>query len=468
MNISILLGMKDRIKSGTKLMTRDELEKGWDKIVLGAVLYNLITLPFRLAFSYPFTGSLFFLDCLADGVYLVDLIGAFIIHWSSNSSLQLSTKNHRWSYWRYWAHLDILGSIPFDHIARFSLGSLSPAFIALLRTPRLLKGIHFAHFYLKRRKVIGPQALISPLFRRVAWVLIIVHVLGCGWFGLDQLQEFSEQTWVAQQNLREQPLFARYLYSIYWSLTTITTVGYGDLTPKTPVEIIYAMFTMLSGVVIWAYLIASITNYLSNRDTTSHSFRQKLAATMNFLEYREVPSPLQKRILKYYQELWDSNRAFTEADILSDLPSSLKSEISYFLNRDIVHKVPLFQGMEEGFIHSIVCMLQPQYFRPGDVIIRKGTIGHEMYFVRWGEVEILSSEGQEAEYLVGEGEFFGELSLLQVSQRSATVRAKTSCELFVLHKKDFEKVLKVYPDFNERLQKIARLRQESSSPSLQK
>ena len=64
-----------------------------------------------------------------------------------------------------------------------------------------------------------------------------------------------------------------------------------------------------------------------------------------------------------------------------------------------------------------------------------------------------------------DGAFFGELSLLNASPRTASIRATTDCDIFILSKKDFDRVLKTYPEFLGKIKKIAEERYKVKLPT---
>ncbi len=102
-------------------------------------------------------------------------------------------------------------------------------------------------------------------------------------------------------------------------------------------------------------------------------------------------------------------------------------------------------------------MLNPVVYEAGETIIKQGEMGEEMYFVSRGQVEALDAAGKVLRTLT-DGEFFGEISLLLAQPRSASVRAATTCDLFVLHKADFDRALKDHPQFAESLRELVRER----------
>ena len=98
------------------------------------------------------------------------------------------------------------------------------------------------------------------------------------------------------------------------------------------------------------------------------------------------------------------------------------------------------------FLASLIMALKPVVFQPGDLVIRKGEIGRELYLISRGEVEVIDGSGNVVATL-GEGNFFGEISLLTSAPRNATVRAKSYCDFFVLDKSEFTRVLRDRPQF---------------------
>ena len=96
---------------------------------------------------------------------------------------------------------------------------------------------------------------------------------------------------------------------------------------------------------------------------------------------------------------------------------------------------------------------------PGEAIVTKGETGSEMFFLCRGEAEVESPTGK---ILLKEGDVFGEIALLMSQPRIATVRAKSICDLFVLDKADFARILRDNPQFAQRVTEIAQKRYKVS------
>jgi glucose-6-phosphate 1-dehydrogenase len=97
----------------------------------------------------------------------------------------------------------------------------------------------------------------------------------------------------------------------------------------------------------------------------------------------------------------------------------------------------------------------------GETIIRKNDMGLEMYIVVRGEAEALDDTGNVLKTF-RDGDFFGEIALLIHTPRTATVRAKTACDLMVLDQASFSRILHDYPQFAESVLQVARERYDLS------
>ena len=122
-----------------------------------------------------------------------------------------------------------------------------------------------------------------------------------------------------------------------------------------------------------------------------------------------------------------------------------------------LERVPLFQGAGPVFLRNLAMTLEPVVYEAGETIIRQGETGREMYFLCRGQVEAFDDKGKVLSTL-GDGAFFGEISLLREQPRSASVRAVTPCDLFVLDKADFDRALEQYPQFASAIREIVATR----------
>jgi glucose-6-phosphate 1-dehydrogenase len=133
------------------------------------------------------------------------------------------------------------------------------------------------------------------------------------------------------------------------------------------------------------------------------------------------------------------------------------------LNRETLEKIPLFHGGDAVFLNSVIMALKPVVFQQGELVIRKGEIGRAMYIIARGEVEVINDAGEVVATL-GEGNYFGEISLLLSEPRTATVRASAYSDCFMLDKADFNRVLRDRPQFLKAIRETATTRYNVTVP----
>jgi voltage-gated potassium channel len=244
-------------------------------------------------------------------------------------------------------------------------------------------------------------------------------------------------------------------------ITTLATVGYGDITPTSNPQMVYAIAVMILGAGVYGYTIANVSSILANIDPAKVRYREILEKLSAFMKYRNIPPHLQERILDYNAYLWEKRLGYDESAAIAGLPPSLRAEVSLFLNREIIERVPLFRGASEEFIRAVALQMRPVIFTPGDYIMRAGEPGAEMYFISRGTVEIVTADGNVVATLTA-GDFFGEMALLLNQPRTAGARAMDYCDLYLLEKETFSHILARFPDFAAHIEKVAGKRQETT------
>jgi voltage-gated potassium channel len=249
----------------------------------------------------------------------------------------------------------------------------------------------------------------------------------------------------------------RLVRAVYWAITTMASVGYGDIVPKTIPQMYYACAIMVTGVATFGYILSNIATLMLRIDAARQHQEEVRDRVEFFMQYHEVPAELRQRVRGYFQYLWASKRGYNDAEVFQSLPRPLRADLSMYLHRDLLSKVPLLAGASQDVLRDLVVTLRPVVYLPGNIICRKGAPGDEMYFVVSGEIEVLD----EPEHVLARlhaGDFFGELALLTNQGRTATARAVSFCDLYVLDRESFARVTSSHPEFRDSLHQKVRSR----------
>ena len=405
-------------------MTTPLSVKPWSLLVVAATTGLAILAPLEASGQFPVHASVRVTGALLTLIMVADLI----IRWRSSGSFTAYTVK--------WFIVDLAGALP--------LGLMTG--IPVLEVLRLIK---------LARVVQTMQDLWSThidkwnTFRLVysaIWIGFLVHWLSCGWLALRAMSPVLD------------PYGNTYIRSFYWCVTSLATVGYGDIVPHTDLETIYAILVMVAGVGMFGYVIGNIAHVITNLHPSRVRYIETMEGINAFMDYRGIPALLQHRIRGYYAYRWEKRLGFDESAILNDLSVSLRGEVSLFLKKEVIEKVPFFKGASEELVREISLAMRPAVYMPGDPVFRAGERGEEMYFIGRGEVEVLAKDGTAVQAVLRDGDFFGEGSLVRGQPRSATVRAVGFCDLYALDKVSFESIMQRHPRFAEHIEAMIKER----------
>eukprot|EP01135_Chromosphaera_perkinsii_P008461 Nk52_evm29s1360 gene=Nk52_evmTU29s1360 len=339
--------------------------------------------------------------------------------------------------------VDVLAAIPLD------LMFIGHQYQAYVRMNRLLRGKRLFNYFDSLEDRTHRPGIIR-LFKMVYFLFMLSHIIGCIYWiivvteGFPNVEFPGQLTWAPDKRFEHAARFSQWLQAIYWAFTSMTGLG-AKANPITDAETIYTMCVMFVGVCLYAYIIGNVGSLIGNMDANRNLHRQKMIQLKKFMRYRRLPPELSLRVRTYHDLVWNYHQGFDDHEILSDLPTSLRTDIARYISKDMVVSVPFFRGCAEGFIDAVTMALRATVCSPHEIIIRRGSVGQEMYFIHRGSVAVLSATGQQIAEL-GRGSFFGEMALFLEQTRSADVEALTYCDFYTLSKEDFQTILKEYPE----------------------
>ena len=147
------------------------------------------------------------------------------------------------------------------------------------------------------------------------------------------------------------------------------------------------------------------------------------------------------KITRYYDYIMASHGGVVEGDVMAELPVTVRSTVSLYINGAALHALPFLSRCDETTLHALCLLLQPRIFLPSDIILREGEQGFEMYLIKRGTVAVTTSSFRGSLRILSSGDFVGEGSLTGSSMSEATVTAQTYCECFSLSHEEFDDAL---------------------------
>ncbi|UZR94539.1 cyclic nucleotide-gated ion channel [Chondrinema litorale] len=410
----------------------------WNTLVIVSTSFLAIVIPLDLEYNVFNNTWLSGINLCIYAIYFIDILVCKdrILHTSSTNNFQ--EKAYARNPFRRWIYADIIALIPFHLI--FGMPFL--ALLRLAKIPKVLSYLQYFRYYMVRY-----STTITGLY--FAFCLIhLSHWVSCGWLLLIKQDPNLDTT-------------SNYIRALYWSVTTLTTVGFGDITPNinNNSELIYTMIVQLMGVGVYGLVIGNVAGLIAKNDPAKIQYLENIEKLKALIRSRRLPPHLQHKIRDYFTYLWQNRLGYDETSFLKKLPDNLQQELSMHLKSEIVEQIDIFKGASDNFIKEIAMFLEPELVTPEDIIFKKGDVGSAMYFLVRGTLKIIDDEGKVINIMHG-GDFFGEIALFMQTPRSATVASVTYCDLYKLKKNEFDKVIENYPQIASKIKQQAIIRRQ--------
>ncbi|MGZ3769591.1 MAG: cyclic nucleotide-binding domain-containing protein [Bdellovibrio sp.] len=347
---------------------------------------------------------------------------------------------------RSWINLGLL----VDVICLLPLSLVVYLFTGTTVTGLLLFNLIAARHVRHIKDILDNFAHLQPMTYRLVPILLmlplVLHIISCGWIALGSGTAGPD----ADKMLE-------YVKAIYWAFTTLTTVGYGDISAKTIPQMLFTCVVQVIGVGVFGFILSNVASLLARRDAAREHHMDNLDKVENFMNTHRIPMETRSMVRSYYHYMWKNKKGYRDNSALEDLPKKIQSDLFFHINKPVLDRVPFLRGASKDLVEDLMNELQLTVCVPGEKIFRVGDQGDAMYFVYKGEVEIVSKE-EVVIAKVGEGSFFGEMSLLLDGKRNASARASQFCDLYVLKKESFEEVCSKYPEFLEHINEVVQKR----------
>ena len=196
------------------------------------------------------------------------------------------------------------------------------------------------------------------LFFFIIMCFMVCHIVACLWVLFAGFSDNYKDTWIEAKEMLDKPTNEKYLTSMYWTVTTITTVGYGDISASNNIERIFCIITMLAGVILFNTAASIFTKLLQTYDTSNANFQEKVVILNRIYKDFFMPLKLYERVkksLKYKQKKDIDDLA----EFLDDLPQGLRLEVSLFVHEATYKKIKFLKERSSSFIAWICPLLKP-------------------------------------------------------------------------------------------------------------
>ncbi|KAJ8336420.1 hypothetical protein SKAU_G00376400 [Synaphobranchus kaupii] len=442
----------------------------WDWLILLLVIYTAIFTPYSAAFllndqeeaamqSCGYSCSpLNVVDLIVDIMFIIDIVINFrTTYVNTNDEVVSQPGRIAVHYFKGWFLIDMVAAIPFDLLI-YRSGEETTTLIGLLKTARLLRLVRVAR-KLDRYSEYGA----AVLFLLMCTFALIAHWLACIWYAIGNVERNTDSRIGWLDSLGEQlgkqyndsiptsgpSIKDKYVTALYFTFSSLTSVGFGNVSPNTNSEKIFSICVMLIGSLMYASIFGNVSAIIQRLYSGTARYHTQMLRVREFIRFHQIPNPLRQRLEEYFQHAWSYTNGIDMNAVLKGFPECLQADICLHLNRTLLQNCKAFKGSTKGCLRALAMKFKTTHAPPGDTLVHAGDVITALYFISRGSIEIL--KGDVVVAILGKNDIFGEPINLYArpGKSNADVRALTYCDLHKIQREDVQEVLDMYPEFSD-------------------
>ncbi|KAL6100768.1 kcnh7 [Pungitius sinensis] len=464
----------------------------WDWLILLLVIYTAILTPYSAAFLLNDTeeskrrecgyscSPLNVVDLMVDIMFIIDILINFrTTYVNLNEEVVSDPAKIAIHYFKGWFLIDMVAAIPFDLLIFGSGSDETTTLIGLLKTARLLRLVRVAR-KLDRYSEYGAAVLMLLM----CIFALIAHWLACIWYAIGNVEKPYLEHKIGWLDNLGVSIGKRYNYSdpnsgpsikdkyvtaLYFTFSSLTSVGFGNVSPNTNSEKIFSICVMLIGSLMYASIFGNVSAIIQRLYSSTARYHAQMLRVREFIRFHQIPNPLRQRLEEYFQHSWAYTNGIDMNTVLKGFPECLQADICLHLNKSLLEDCKAFQGASKGCLRALAMHFKTTHAPPGDTLVHSGDVLTALYFLSRGSIEILKDDIVVA--ILGKNDIFGEMIhlLAKPGKANADVRALSYCDLSTIQREDLLEVIDMYPEFADyffnNLELTFNLRDESPKPS---
>ncbi|XP_037728463.1 potassium voltage-gated channel unc-103 isoform X2 [Drosophila subpulchrella] len=443
----------------------------WDWVILILVMYTAIFTPYVAAFllgeqdyqrrnnKYINSDPIVIIDLIVDVTFIVDILINFRTTFVNAQDEVVSHPGRiAVHYLSGWFLIDLVAAVPFDLLLVGSDTDETTTLIGLLKTARLLRLVRVAR-KIDRYSEYGAAVLILLM----ATFILIAHWLACIWYAIGNAEKSITAKNIGWLNSLaydiQEPYFdnrtggpsikSRYITALYFTFTSLTSVGFGNVAPNTDAEKAFTICVMLVGSLMYASIFGNVSAIIQRLYSGTARYHTQMLRVREFIRFHQIPNPLRQRLEEYFQHAWTYTNGIDMSSLLKGFPECLQADICLHLNRKLLTTCAAFSEASPGCLRAFSLKFKTTHAPPGDILVHRGDVLTSLFFIARGSIEI--QKGGNMIVVLGKNDIFGENPCIYptLGKSNGVVRALTYCDIHKLHRDDLLDVLDAYPEFLE-------------------
>ena len=371
----------------------------WLCFKLAVLLLGSVYPSLRLGFAHQFAEHDLLwtlLELAIDLVLMVDIGLSFVTAFYAEGRTSLEAEQ------RKVAHHYLTTNFIFDLVAAFPFCIIIYALgddAAWLRLTRVLRVAHFyratGRFHshkLGQRYVRSFSSEMVVLIELLLVVALVWHWVGCIWafnitteggLKFDPYEQDTHDTAIADDGT-ELP---GYVPAIHWAITVTTGLG-APFRAQSNRQALMEAGTVVVGVAAESLIFGAVSSVVDDIDREGKKRQQKLDTVKQYVRAKRVPLFVRERVVDFYEHDLAKMRPQEEAQLLKELPNSLRIDLAVVINQPLLRKFKMFREVDPGAIGLLALLMVQRPHMPDENVIVEGENNSSLYIVQSGELRV--------------------------------------------------------------------------------
>ena len=441
------------------IIESDSLKKFyWDLFIFSLLVFSIFYVPFNLAFSFN-NFMLIVTDIFIDFFIVLDLILSFFTsyHEEKEEDFILSTASVAGKYLFSWFLYDAISGMPINSVLNIMIynGLKIGDYTLIMRFLRLFKllKMHIQKFKKEQRPNMIQHLFdsISNNFKRIIYFilyfLLFNHSLACLWIYIGRT---SNPSWISNFEFNINRMSEIYIAALYFNISTVFTIGYGDIYSVSNIERFFTIILMFGGIFIYALTIIFFSNiFIENTGKVSNQMNNKKCIEDLKIKY-DIPESLESQIKDFLQFKFINSIKEDQHNLIFELPDSIKQSLVCEMYRNLVENFKFFRKINSLEFNSRVIMsLRPLRVFKNDNIVKAKDFIEELVFIQQGrlslDIELNGNLIKISE--LHKNNHFGDVIMLLKKKSPVNIKVSSRfADLLLMSKNDF---FKLFSEFSK-------------------
>ncbi|EAS01567.2 cation channel family protein (macronuclear) [Tetrahymena thermophila SB210] len=435
-------------KSGAIMLPSSYVNTIWNIIQFIFLLIYIVYLPIRLAFDslHEQKGYFTVFEVIPNIIQIINMFLEFNTGFYRHGQIILD----RWEICVNYFKSRFIFDLTLNICWLISLNPDVSLWVKCVGLFRLITLIRLTEDLEQANSLRERYGNIFELLKLSSFIFLCAHLACCCWYALAVHEEDIDvqNTWLKKDiqsyeldpnvNLKLQG----YIAGMYYCIVTMTTIGYGDITPTTYRERIFALIFCILSCFLFAFTMGSIGEIVKQFSLKGEEFKQKMEMLNLYMKKRNLSSNLQVRVRKYYENQNQESSENNEfgSKLIDSLTTELREDVQKDIYSFLFKNISFFsQNFSERLIQNMYTIVEEKQFQIDEKIFEEGQKSDKLYVIIKGQVQLVL-QNRHSLMTMSEGEVLGLSEFF--SQQPYQFSAKTSrnTQFAIIRYEDFIKL----------------------------